>query len=226
MTTLIKFARMKDRTLDLVVTGTGRSGTGFASRWLISIGIPAGHELFFSYQGLRQAQRLLAARHHEVVAECSWLAAPHLSSAPLQDALIVHQVRHPKKVIESCMRAEAHPNYSFFLERHLPLVRGYRGALNKAACRWVHWNRVIQDATQRRECYLWCIEDGTDGLLDWLDGHGMVNASRLHPARIYSNTQHNSHRGEPVEARIEDVHPMLRKPLENMMARYGYDRWE
>ena len=53
----------------------------------------------------------------------------------------------------------------------------------------------------------------------------MVDASKLHPAQLYGNTRHNAHRGEPVEARLEDVHPMLRPTLDDMMARYGYDRW-
>lgn len=118
------------------------------------------------------------------------------------------------------------PHYAFFLERHLPVIRGYLGELNKTACRWIHWNAMIENVTRERESLFWRIEDGTDDLLQWLDQHGMVDASRLHPAQLYGNTRHNAHRGEPVEARIEDVHPMLRPALEDMMARYGYDRWE
>ena len=29
--------------IELIVTGTGRCGTGFAAQWLTSIGIPCGH---------------------------------------------------------------------------------------------------------------------------------------------------------------------------------------
>lgn len=228
MTTTFRFARPKDKKLALVVTGTGRSGTGFASRWLMSIGIPSGHELFFSHGGLPAAQKVLRRRYHDVIADCSWLAGPYLDSVPLQDALIVHQVRHPKKVIESCMRAPIGrmPHYAFFLERHLPVMRGYLGELNKTACRWIHWNAMIENVARERESLFWRVEDGTDDLLQWLDGHGMVDAGKLHPAQLYGNTRHNAHRGEPVEARLEDVHPMLRSTLEDMMTRYGYDRWE
>jgi len=225
----VSFARPVGRQLKLIVTGTGRSGTGFAAQWLISIGIPAGHELFFSFGGLPMAQRLLALRYHEVIADCSWEAAPFLGSEPLRNALVVHQVRHPKKVAESCMRMSISrmPTYAFFLEMQLPIVRGYRGELNKTICRWIHWNQMIEDAIQDRESFFWRLEDGTDGLLQWLDEHEMVDASKLHPAQIFGNTRHNAHRGSgPVEARLEDVHPMLRPALDDMMARYGYDRWD
>lgn len=225
---LIRFARPRDRTLQLVVTGTGRSGTGFAARWLISIGIPAGHELFFSYGGLPMARKLLMRRYHDVVAECAWEAAPFLDSAPLQDALVVHQVRHPKKVIESCMRASISrmPSYAFFLEQHLPNARGYSSELNRTAHRWIYWNRMIEDAIEDRESFFWRVEDGTDGLLWWLDEQDMIDAKKIHPAQMYNNTRINHHRGEPAEARLEDVHPMLIQPLQDMMRRYGYDRWE
>lgn len=225
--TLVRFARPKDRKLDLIVTGTGRSGTGFAAQWLISIGIPAGHEIFFSHGGLPAAKRMLARRYHEVVADCAWEAAPYLNSAPLRDALVIHQVRHPKKVIESCMRVPIGrmPTYAFFLERHLPQLRGYIGELNKTACRWVFWNRMIENAIQERRHYFWRIEDGTDGLLQWLDKCGMVDAKTIHPAQMYANTRRNQHRGESVEARLEDIHPTLIRPLQDMMTRYGYQEW-
>jgi len=171
---------------------------------------------------------MLAARHYQLVGECSWEAAPYLDSQPLRGALAVHQVRHPKKMIESCMRVPPSitPHYAMYLERHLPPLRQYQTEQDKATCRWVYWNRMIEASLQGRESYFWRIEDGTDGVLHWLDDKGLVDASKIHPAQVFTNTRHNHKRGDPVHARLEDVHPTLIHPLEAMMKRYGYDRWE
>ena len=223
----IRFARPTDRTLRLIVTGTGRSGTGFAARWLTSIGIPAGHEQFWDHRGHEHALHMLAARHYQMQAECSWEAAPYLSSQPLKDALAIHQVRHPKKMIESCMRVPPSlaPHYAMYLERHLPPLRQYKTEQNKAACRWVYWNLMIEELLLGRTTYFWRIEDGTDGVLDWLDSKGVVDAAKIHPAQVFTNTRHNHKHGDPVHAQLENIHPTLIQPLREMMERYGYDRW-
>jgi len=224
----VAFARAVDRALELVVTGTGRSGTGYAARWLTSVGIPAGHEAFFDHRGLEHALRMLASRGEHYRAECSWEAAPFLDSQPLRDALVVHQVRHPKRVIESCLRVPPGitPHYERYLEKHLTLVLRYKTELDKAACRWVHWNQMIEEAAQGREHYFWRVEDGTDGLLRWLDRHGLVDASRFNRAQMFHNTRHNHKHGPPVEARLEDICPELGFALRDQMDRYGYLRWE
>ena len=71
------------RTLRVVVTGTGRSGTGFAARWLTSAGIPCGHEAFFSHRGYDKALVRLDLKYPELAAESSWMAAPYLDTPPL-----------------------------------------------------------------------------------------------------------------------------------------------
>ena len=224
----VSFAHQLERKLKIVVTGTGRSGTGFAARWLTSIGIPSGHEMFFDFHGLDRALRTLAIRDFHIVGECSWEAAPYLDSAPLCDALLVHQVRHPKKVLESCMRVPPGrtKHYYDYLVEHLPLIARYRSDLDKAACRWIYWNQMIEAQTQRRESYFWRVEDGTDGLLRWLDECGLVDAGRINPAQMFSNTRHNHKHGPHQVARLESVHPDLRFALEDQMRRYGYQRWD
>ena len=224
----VSFVKLEDRRLRIIVTGTGRSGTGFASRWLTSVGIPAGHEAFFDWRGLEHAVRLLALREPHFVGECSWEAAPFLNSDPLRDALVVHQVRHPRRVIESCLRVPVGvmPRYERFLFEHLPVVRRYKTELDRTACRWVHWNRMIEEAIQGREYYFWRVEDGTDGLLRWLDGHGLVDASQVKPAMQFANTHYNHKHGPPVEARLEDICPELGFALRDQIDRYGYLRWE
>ena len=224
----VSFAHRPERKLKIIVTGTGRSGTGFAARWLTSIGIPSGHEHFFDYHGPEHARRMLAIRDFHIVGECAWEAAPHLGCPALKDALVVHQVRHPKRVLESCLRVPPGTtmHYYCYLEEYLPLVRQYKTVLDKAACRWVHWNRMIGRQLDERKSFFWRVEDGTDGLLAWLDEQGLIDAESINPAQMFNNTRHNHKHGPEQVACLEDVHPDLRFALVDQMQRYGYPRWE
>ena len=210
------------RRFQVIVTGTGRSGTGFAAQWLSSAGVPCGHEQFFTFTGWDGAQSRMR-RRPELVAESSWLAAPWLDKPQLADALVIHQVRHPKKVAESCMRHPpgTTPEFLQYLEHHCPTVAKYPDDLNKAIARWVYWNWAIEDACQDRAYYRWKVEDGEEKLLAWLQEQGVVG--EVDPEHLYSNRSYNPHRHEvQAEARLEDVAPELRKPLLETMRRYGY----
>jgi hypothetical protein len=76
-----------------VVTGTARSGTMFTAAVLAGLGLHVGHEDVFgprsrSFDGWH-------GRHGDV----SWLAAPFLGD--VGDALVMHQLRHPLRVVRS-----------------------------------------------------------------------------------------------------------------------------
>ena len=213
------------RRFKVVVTGTGRSGTGFAAQWLTSAGIPCGHERFFTFTAPEGAIKRMR-RYPELQAESSWLAAPWLMSDQLKDALVIHQVRHPRKVAESCMRHPpgTTPEFLAYLEKHCPEVKFYDTDLDKAIARWVYWNQKIEEMAEGRPSYFWRVEDGTDGLLTWLLDQGAVQ--NINPDALYANTGYNPHRPEvEAEARWDDIHEGLREPLAEMMERYGYE-WE
>lgn len=226
--TTFSFARPENRTLKIVVTGTGRSGTGYAAKWLSSIGIWCGHEAFFDYHGLQYALRALKNRRERLIGDSAWQAAPHLNSQPLKDALVIHQVRHPKSVAESCMRMPpaVTPQYRDYLEDHLPQSRDYDDELNKAICRWIYWNRMIEREIGDREHFFWRVEDGTDGLWQFLVKRGMVDTDRITPIMMFANKRYNHKPGEPQEARLENVHADLVDALRDQMRRYGYERWD
>lgn len=76
-----------------VVTGTARSGTAYAAMLLSGLGLRIGHEDVFgprtrSFDGWQGQD-----------GDSSWLAAPFLDQLP--DALVLHQLRHPLKVVRS-----------------------------------------------------------------------------------------------------------------------------
>lgn len=111
------------KTINYIITGTGRCGTVYMARLLTSLGILCGHETIFDFCGLRGAQRRLSGEDplrlsfvsssnydhpikwhpdiENIVADASYMAAPFLADEILKDAKIIHVVRNPINVINS-----------------------------------------------------------------------------------------------------------------------------
>lgn len=81
--------------MKLVVTGTGRSGTGWAAATLNSAGIFTGHENVFTPRTVRPLSYIDWCGYN---ADCSWLAVPRLPLMNVRAALIV---RNPLDVVAS-----------------------------------------------------------------------------------------------------------------------------
>src|SRR5690606_17811422 len=120
----------------VLITGTGRCGTGWMARALTAAGAPCGHEAAFT-----------ARRHGDCdwVAESSWLAAPYLDR--LDGVYVVHLVRDPLKTI--ALRAATptfRPRLTFhgrFAVHHAPdILRGH-DRVERSAWHWECWTRII-----------------------------------------------------------------------------------
>lgn len=128
--------------IDFVITGTGRSGTGFTSKALTTAGVPVGHEEWFTVEHGR--------RRDDIVGDVSWLAVPYLDEF---EGPVVQQVRHPLEVIRSLVGIEmfsnpTHGPYRWFMFAHLPGLTG--DDLLDAITWWVDWNeRIEEHATMR-----------------------------------------------------------------------------
>lgn len=81
--------------LKCLITGCGRSGTGFLANTIAQGGTPCGHENIFSPMGPVITSNLEF--------ESSWYAVPYLTKIP-EETKILHVVRNPKSVIESFHR--------------------------------------------------------------------------------------------------------------------------
>ncbi len=81
--------------MKLVVTGTGRSGTGWCAAILNSAGVFAGHERVFGSKQTVPYSFVDWAGYH---ADCSWLAVPRLPMMNVRACLVV---RHPLDVVGS-----------------------------------------------------------------------------------------------------------------------------
>ena len=72
-----------------IITGCGRSGTGFLSKLFNDNGIKCGHESYYTVNNRGQLYE----------AESSWLATPHINE--FKDKKIIRLIRNPVSVIKS-----------------------------------------------------------------------------------------------------------------------------
>jgi hypothetical protein len=227
-----------------VVTGTGRSGTGYAARLFSNAGLPCGHEeVFGPLPGLRDPEvrplprrPTLRARVHlsrvaveyrqrrtELLGDASWMAVPRLGR--FRGAVFL-QLRDPLKVVSSFQGTR------FFMpERHRQ--RQTRYALKyfepvgdpvlDAMRWWVQWNeRAEQWAT-----LTYRLEDISPELVD-----RMIELAGLAPvcpveeaiAKTASDVNSAASRGHPTAPlRWDDLPagPEL-DALARASERYGY----
>jgi len=218
------FTPTESKKLDLIATGTGRCGTGFAAQWLTSAGIRCGHESIFSFRGL-DAARDKMARFRGFQADSSWLAAPYLDNAVLAGIPILHITRHPAKVIASWIRInpQSSPPYWRYLVEHCPEVALINDQPTQFAARYVLWNEMIERKSEGRDVLRWRIENGEVGLMLWLEGLELVDPTNIDMKRLYPDKSYNHKPGRLSEIRIEDVAEPWRARLLEMSERYGYE---
>jgi len=129
----------------LLVTGIGRSGTGYMAKLLTDAGIPCGHEAIYD-SGTHEPPDW-----GDAVAESSWFSAPMLNSVR-RGTFVLHVVRHPMNWLASWAftvwrpeRRSAAPTQ--YISRHLGedwCARAEADPIDAAMALWVAWNRMIE----------------------------------------------------------------------------------
>ena len=208
--------------LEILITGTGRCGTGFVARLLKSAGVQCTHEAVFNPMGWSNAQeamRLMDERPEwNWTAESSWCGSVYLDRPELDGVTVVHLVRHPKKVIDSLLREwkGTHPYYNphyHWLEKHLPELADYKTPEAKATYKVLRLNEMVEfraDVCHR-------IEDDPRELLDKLgiDWQG---------CELFNNPEHNAHPGRAEsDVQLADLPEGDGGRIEKMSTRYGYE---
>lgn len=122
----------------LVVTGTGRCGTRYASNLLAASGVRAGHEQVFTF---RTALRDRTPNWGGYDADVSWLAVPHL---PV-NARTILLVRHPLDVVHSMLSLGWFAQGERLLihrvvEKHRPEVLDETTRHDRCLALWLYWN--------------------------------------------------------------------------------------
>jgi hypothetical protein len=202
---------------DWLIIGTGRCGTRFTASLLRANGIQCGHEAYFTPDGpkLRNPYRRFTVR-----GDSSWLAVPYL---PDERFRVVHQVRHPYKVIKSFYNIgffdPSHDarrlNFIAFAKRHFE----WSDDPLRSSLRWyLEWNAKCEAITDQR----YQVEKMTEMLPQigsWLD-------LDIRPKEL-AKDRYNS-RTPKVANPLDDVSDAIRKfpeydQLLAMCDRYGYE---
>lgn len=174
--------------LRTVVIGSGRSGTGWAARWLTEQGEPCGHESVFDWHPSSHPDRRLdypgrTPSPHEpaadvvLEAESSLAAIAHLAHLP-DGCWVWHLTRDPLAVVASwassrILTRPAGTPYGRFVVAHCPDVAAEASDVARAA-RWVaEWNLRGHDAARRLG-----LRYHRSRLEDVAAGHALVNQHR------------------------------------------------
>lgn len=137
--------------LSFVVTGCGRSGTAFASRVLSLLGFPCGHEKTFGVKAVRTGNIEFLRPGPDVWGDSSHMAVPFVSGFP-RNALVLHQVRNPVKVVRSLVGIGfLSPSFAAPVLKHLPQITADDSLLVKSMKYWVYWNELVETECADRD---------------------------------------------------------------------------
>lgn len=132
-----------------IITGTGRCGTNFMAKLLISVGIPCGRESVFN---------LSMKNPGKLKADSSWMALPYLEQWPEKwaEAKVIHLVRNPWDVIRGWLfdfesvfsvwkSGKAYRATNHFLMAHTPGLKEIEHPVDRCLHYYENWNRRIND---------------------------------------------------------------------------------
>ena len=190
--------------IKVLVTGTGRCGTGYSAHLLTSMNIPCGHESIFTTKGLEEAKKRIKGESEitiskcmversdfwvspqNIVADSSYLSAPFLDDEILNITKIIHLIRHPLDVIGSFILEGNYfknywPDYTVefqnFIKKHLPIVyENDYSPFDRGALFYIEWNNLIKQKLSDRDYLLHKIEDDPKSILLFL-GKNQYNES-------------------------------------------------
>lgn len=129
----------------VLVTGIGRSGTGYMAKLLTEAGLPCGHEAIYD-SGTQYEPKWEQAQ-----AESSWFATPWLDTVP-DKTFVLQVVRHPVKWLSSWVHTVWSKDRLLsppikYITRHTGIdwTREAREDVISASMRlWVTWNAMIE----------------------------------------------------------------------------------
>lgn len=207
----------------LLVTGTGRCGTGFASKVLTSAGVNCTHEGIFNLNPSTDPFEQMQLRRDNPAwgwqAESSWLAVPYLDRPEMRGLTVVHLVRHPKTTIDSIVRTgilapETRNKYWRWQRDQVPGLDPTAPPAEQAANVYLWWNWAIEQYAH----LFHRVEDGGEVLLDKL-------GIDYEPGQVFNDNRYNARVGfAPSDIYLETLPARLRDELQTMCERYGY-RW-
>lgn len=195
----------------LLVTGCGRSGTGFMASFLNTAGYPVGHE--------RMGQK----------GTVSWLTGAKVPVAPWGPKWInfnfkhvFHQVRNPIKVIQSMYNVPPRAGWDW-IGYVLPQIDPDDDTLTKSVKYWIYWNEMVEAEAD----WTYRIEDLEKLLPELSERLGFHFSNKI----FKSIPKDTNTKGPPKvilswEYLRDNIDPELYLALEGMANHYGYKTWD
>lgn len=208
-----------------VVTGTGRSGTKFASHLFTRCGLPCTHQSTYTernrapnpdYQGKKGAS--------------SAFAAPYVNEIN-DDTLIIHQVRNPERVIASLIKnrhlvTQKQNDATKRYVEHVDLS-GCDTYAEQAAALWVRWNNLVLQAEKRKNYILHRVEDyNAEFVMAVGESLGVKIKRRVVDYVLKELGQDTGTSGYTEPVRINTLRPSLRDEVMQVAQHVGYFRPE
>lgn len=191
-----------------VVSGPGRSGTGYISAVLTLAGIPTGHE---SVYGPGEALGRVAVDWRGYVGDASWLAAPLAPALRAGGIRVYHQIRNPIATIRSMVKIGLfHPGHDELHRDVLEVARVFAPhvfelgrALDRACSFWLAWWDLLEPVADRR----WRLEDVDAELVAELARDVGLDPAHLRIGRALAavRTDVNTRPGRGPSLRWEDL---------------------
>jgi hypothetical protein len=225
-----KYLKLKHKPepLKYIVTGTGRCGTVYMAKLLTSLGFPCTHEAMFTPEATivgypkRGPNSLVSTADgkwlkdgDEIVAEASYMSAPHLSSLKSK---IIHVVRDPIRVVFSFLdkfdyfkhRSHNGDRYQRFIYSHLPILTTDIDPVTRACLFYVEWNEMIEKAKPN---FFYNVESNVDKLKEFL---------QVKTSKYFKNRNANSRCNSFTHTYDDIPESDTKDRFVEMAKRYGY----
>lgn len=220
---LAEFERAR-QTQRFLITGTGRSGTGYISKLLAKVQLATGHEAVFNPGTLRELRSELAPQWDAYRGEASWMAAPFLGHPEIKPLPTVQLVRNPLDIVRSLVgmgffKGGVHEPYLAYAEQTLG-IKLREMDYTEAACTFiVKWTEMIEAHNLPR----FRVEDLEDPNVFWemlkvlLEGATPDKSKIIEAVATTPKNVNSRPRDESVT--WDDVTPELR----DLAKRWGYE---
>lgn len=158
------------------IGSTGHSGTRYTWKVLHRLGVDAGHEDFYS---------LPRRESRELLIECSWLSYFHLHEIK---GLMIHQVRHPLKVLTSFIYDKSFNQEAFDLRMS---IIDRTGDSMTDYCQMIY---IMNEAFEKKSDFTYQVESiDINRILEWADvvkTQSEINRVMVLRKTVNSHTNH------------------------------------
>lgn len=191
-----------------LITGCGRSGTGWAARFFTALGHQCYHERVYApSRTFRESD----------AGESSWMAVPFVNHK--EDRPVIRVVRDPYAVVSSIIKrgflAQPDSPYDRFVKKYAPGLMEHPDHLGRAIAYAVHWDTKLDEIPHRVvrvghfnspdeiEDLAWAVDHATGVKHSTSEVRGALNTVGIVNANVFDRPE--------VTRQVIDQHPLGRQ---------------